>query len=93
MDFFVSSFGEFDLSATDNYISTISLYENIGSINNPKFELVTNDFQNISSLNIEKGLYPSFGDLDNDGDFDMLLGDFSGAVSYTHLTLPTILLV
>ena len=82
MDFFVSSFGEFDLSATDNYISTISLYENIGSINNPKFELVTNDFQNISSLNIEKGLYPSFGDLDNDGDFDMLLGDFSGVLHY-----------
>lgn len=82
LDFFVSNFGRFDLSIPSHYISSISLYENTGTINSPMFELVTDDFQNISSLNIDKGLYPTFGDLDNDGDYDLLLGDFSGFIHY-----------
>lgn len=86
LDFFVSNFGRFDLSIPSHYISSISLYENTGTSNSPEFELVTDDFQNISSLNIEKGLYPAFGDLDNDGDFDLLLGDFSGYLHYFENT-------
>ena len=86
MDFFVANFGEFDLNTSNNYISSISLYENTGTIIAPKFDLITNDFQNISSLNIEKGLYPCFADLDNDGDNDMLLGDFSGHLHYFENT-------
>ena len=85
-DIFISNFGRFDLSTPSHYISSISLYENIGTITSPKFELVTDDFQNISSLNIDKGLYPTFGDLDNDGDVDLLLGDFSGFIHFFENT-------
>ena len=86
IDIFISNFGRFDLSTPSHYISSISLYENIGTITSPKFELVTDDFQNISSLNIDKGLYPTFGDLDNDGDVDLLLGDFSGFIHFFENT-------
>jgi len=82
LDLFVANFGYRDLTSSHNYVSTIYLYENTGTLNNPQFTLITEDFQNISQLNIDKDLFPSFGDLDNDGDYDMLLGDYSGYLHY-----------
>ena len=81
-DLFVANFGRFDLSVNDHYISSIMLFENIGSSSEPSFILITDDFHNISSLNIEKGLYPCFGDLDNDNDIDMIIGDHAGYLHY-----------
>ena len=82
LDLFISNFGRFDLSANDNYISSIMLFENTGTNSSPSFNLITEDFQNLSSLNIEKGLYPCFGDLDNDNDIDMIIGDHAGYLHY-----------
>ena len=86
LDLFVANFGRFDLSVSNHYISSIMLFENIGTSSNPTFNLITEDFQNLSSLNIEKGLYPSFGDIDNDNDFDMILGDHAGYLHYFENT-------
>ena len=38
LDFFVANFGEFDLTNSNNYVSSIQLYENTGSINSPQFD-------------------------------------------------------
>ena len=79
MDLLVSSLGQFD-SITHNQISKIAYYENTGTTSAPEFTFVTDDYMNLSTQNIGNSLmfYPAFGDLDNDGDEDMILGEYTG---------------
>lgn len=68
---------------------TLSLYENIGSQSAPAFRLVEADWLNISNLGIGQFAYPTFADMDNDGDSDMMVGESSGEVHYFENTAPT----
>ena len=61
--------------------SRISYYRNIGTYTTPSFSLITKDYQNLSSYNLYS-MAPTFGDLDNDGDQDLLIGSTSGRVHY-----------
>lgn len=81
-DLFVSNFGYYDQNSTDNYTSKIALFKNIGTTFSPQFELLTRDFQNLSSAGMDKALHPTFGDLDNDGDIDVIIGDYTGNIHY-----------
>jgi hypothetical protein len=78
MDLIVANYGYY----TDggNYNSQLALYKNIGTIDNPKFEWVTDDYSNLGTINFETNLVPTFGDLDNDGDKDMIIGDSNGKI-------------
>ena len=59
------------------------LFENIGTLTQPIFELIDTDYLGLSSiLNTSKRLAPTFGDLDNDGDLDILIGDQNGRLCY-----------
>ena len=78
MDLIVSNFGEFDLSVPIHYSSSIKSYLNIGTASNPIFSKTSDDFQNISSSLNQLNLAPAFGDLDADGDLDVIVGDFDG---------------
>ena len=89
MDLIIGNYGRFDNSLTNLYSSYLSLYKNVGTTSTPVFKLVDNDFAGISTMNLDLisgtptlGIHPSFGDLDNDGDQDMLLGDYSGNIHY-----------
>lgn len=62
-------------------VSHLAWYKNTGTANVPVFTLMDRDFANVSSLGI-LGAYPAFGDLDGDGDKDMLLGDVTGDLIY-----------
>lgn len=69
------------LASTGLFVSSLSLYRNIGTKRKPAFEFITDDYLSLKSQNF-RGLYPCFGDLDNDGDDDMILGDFDGKIHY-----------
>ena len=78
--------------------SKLALLKNTGTATTPSFDLVSEDFAQLSNFNL-LGAYPAFGDLDGDGLPDMLLGVSSGYLhlfkntgnantSYTAMTFP-----
>lgn len=89
-DLLVSVQGKYDPSS-GNQISKIAYYENTGTQASPQFTFITDDYQNISTMGISTNLnfYPTFGDLDGDGDEDMILGEYSGYCYYFENTAGT----
>ncbi len=61
--------------------SKLAYYKNIGSSSSPSFSLITRDYQSLSSYNIYS-MAPTFGDLDNDGDKELIIGDGIGQLHY-----------
>ena len=79
LDIVVGDYGYF--TPNGNYASKLALYENTGTKTHPSFKLITRDYANIASYNLN-GIYPAFGDMDGDGDMDMIIGDYSGNLHY-----------
>lgn len=78
MDIVIGNRGYYDGGV---FISKLALYENTGTASLPEFTLITRDYANISGVDIHN-LAPAFGDLDGDGDQDMLIGDSEGDLRY-----------
>ena len=84
-DLFICNFGYFKKQG-GGYASKVAYYKNIGTINEPKFELVTKDFANLSSFNIGHDYHITFSDLDGDFDLDMFVGNLDGNIHYFENT-------
>ncbi|MFQ5334980.1 MAG: FG-GAP repeat domain-containing protein, partial [Flavobacteriales bacterium] len=74
-DLVIGNFGYYQ--NTHPYVSGLALYKNTGSRDLPSFELVDRDYLGLSALQTE-AIYPTFGDLDADGDEDLIIGEVGG---------------
>ncbi|MGB0916077.1 MAG: T9SS type A sorting domain-containing protein, partial [Flavobacteriales bacterium] len=76
-DLLVGNRGYFQ--STGVYSSQLAYYRNTGTESDPAFTLQTRDLIDISQLSLGN-VAPTFGDIDGDGDYDMIIGDATGRV-------------
>lgn len=81
LDLFVSNYGEFN-NSTNTYDCKLALFKNNGTATAPSFVQVNDNFENLASTMNDNSLHPTFGDLDNDGDKDMIVGGYFGTLYY-----------
>ena len=68
--------------------SSLHYFKNTGTPTQPQFELLTDDLAGISDQNFQN-IAPTFGDLDGDGDLDLLFGESNGRL-YWYENIGTI---
>jgi len=100
MDVVVGNFGYLDSAYYGiggnlycNYRSQLALLENTGTFAQPVFNLITNNYLDLASyFPQDETLFaavPAFGDLDGDGDADLLLGRSEGTLmAFENIAQP-----
>lgn len=95
VSFDVDQDGRLDLLVGNDYYfnggnlsGQVAYYRNIGSGPKAEFEWVTDDFTSLSGLGL-LALHLTFGDLDGDGDQDMLIGESGGQMVFMRNTAPS----
>ncbi len=77
-DMVIGNFGYFE---DGTFTGRLALYENTGTEEIPAWSLVTRNYANMEIYGF-RGLAPTFGDLDNDGDLDMIIGEEDGFIHF-----------
>ena len=80
MDLFVANFYSYKPTLLKE--SKIAYYKNTGTVSNPIFTFIDDDFMNLSQTNYGLRISPTFGDLDGDGKKEMILGLENGTLVY-----------
>ena len=77
VDLVMSSINHENGDYSKSQFAMLSYYENTGSAEEPEYELKNNDYLGLAELE-SPFMSPCFGDLDNDGVIDLLVGNASG---------------
>ena len=83
LDLIVGHFAITDTFLT--YTTGLTYFQNIGTATSPAFQLQTRDFGGLSVLG-KRAMAPTFGDMDADGDLDMIIGLLDGTLIYYENT-------
>lgn len=83
LDLVVATIGDFIKTFYRN--DYLVLFENIGNKDSAVFILKDSNWMNISSKKL-RDIVPAFGDIDQDGDKDLLLGQYNGRLVYYENT-------
>ena len=77
--------GDLDL-ITGNQQGELAFFENTGSASSPAFTKRTGTTNPLNSISVDAHIDPELADLDGDGDFDLIVWGWYGAVTYFENT-------
>jgi len=85
LDLVIGNYGYYAPGNAQN--ASLYLFLNTGTATQPKFTLTDSDWLGLSAFTPnDYDFFPAFGDLDNDGDLDLLVGSNFGALYYFRNT-------
>ncbi len=81
-DLLIGTFGYYE---NFSFSTKLTLYQNMGTTTQPSYSLITRDYASMSSKNLN-GLMPTVGDIDGDGDVDIIIGTSTGQIHWLENT-------